>query len=104
MKSQNERRRHRMYVTKNTEYHFRDDVCIAVRDRSGERWLLTHQALERTLSGSVRFRANGDAYPTLELPGIGDALFFGDDGPDVVTSAVSAIDRPPRDVVTAYPM
>jgi len=27
-----DRRRHRIYVTKNTEYHFRDGFCIAVRD------------------------------------------------------------------------
>ena len=28
-----ERRRHRVFVTRNTEYHFRDGFCIAVRDR-----------------------------------------------------------------------
>ena len=28
-----ERRRHRVYMTRNTEYHFRDGVCVAVRDR-----------------------------------------------------------------------
>ena len=28
-----DRRRHRVYVTKNTEYHFRDGFCVAVRDR-----------------------------------------------------------------------
>ncbi|MFO0673294.1 MAG: hypothetical protein U0235_27385 [Polyangiaceae bacterium] len=26
-----DRRRHRVYVTKNTEYHFRDGFCVAVR-------------------------------------------------------------------------
>jgi hypothetical protein len=103
LNARRDRRRHRMYVTKNTEYHFRDEVCIAVRDRRVQRWLLTHQVLSRTLSGSVRFRANGDAYPTLEMPEVGDALFFGAGGPDVVTSAVAAIDRPAKEVVQDYP-
>lgn len=99
-----DRRRHRMYVTKNTEYHFRDDVCVAVRDRRGQRWLISHQVLDRRLSGSVRFRPSGEAYPTLDMPTVGDALFFGTEGPDVVTSAVAAIQRPPKDVVEAYPL
>lgn len=104
MKPKRERRRHRVYVTKNTEYHFRDDVCIAVRDRRNSRWLLTHAVLDRGITGSVRFRDSGEAYPSLERPAVGDALFFGDGGPDVVTSAVASIDRPAKDVVANYPM
>jgi len=98
-----ERRRHRMFVTRNTEYHFRDDVCVAVRDITKGSWQLYHQALDRPLSGAIRFRASGDAYPTLEEPRVGDALFFGAKGPDVITSAVSAIARPPKDLVDSYP-
>jgi hypothetical protein len=103
MKARRERRRHRVYVTRNTEYHFRDDVCVAVRDRQGHRWLLTHKALDRQLTGSVRFGTNGDAYPSLDEPDIGDALFFGMGGPDVVTSVVATIERPAKDVVSNYP-
>jgi hypothetical protein len=103
MNSRRDRRRHRVYVTQNTEYHFRDDRCVAVRDRRGERWQLLHLALARQLTGSVRFGSNGDAYPSLDEPAVGDALFFGEDGPDVVTSVVAAIDRPAKDVVLAYP-
>ncbi len=99
-----ERRRHRMYVTRNTEYHFRDDVCIAVRDRERGTWQLSHHALDRPLSGAIRFRQTGDAYPTLDQPEVGDALFFGAGGPDVITSAVSAIERPAKDVVESYPL
>lgn len=98
-----ERRRHCMYVTRNTEYHFRDGVCIAVRDRTTRRWLLAHTALARTLSGSVRFKEDGDAYPALDAPRIGDALFFGAEGPDVVTSVLTAIDRPAQETVSSYP-
>lgn len=91
-------------MTKNTEYHFRDDICVAVRDRHANRWLLTHQALDRPLTGSVRFGENGDAYPSLDAPEVGDALFFGVGGPDVVTSIVADIDRPAKDVVMNYPI
>ncbi|HEX2730766.1 MAG TPA: hypothetical protein VHM70_04145 [Polyangiaceae bacterium] len=99
-----ERRQRRMYVTRNTEYHFQGDVCVAVRDRSKGTWLLSHQALDRQLSGAIRFRDGGDAYPTLEEPGVGDALFFGSKGPDVITSLVAAIERPSREQVEAYPL
>ena len=34
-----ERRNRAMYVTANTEYHFRDGVCVAVRDRQSRSWL-----------------------------------------------------------------
>lgn len=92
-----------MYVTRNTEYHFQDGVCIAVRDRNKGSWLLSHQALDRPLSGAIRFRKGGEAYPTLELPRVGDALFFGTKGPDVITSEIAAIERPPKKVVREYP-
>ncbi len=93
-----------MYVTRNTEYHFRQGVCIAVRDRERGTWQLSHHALDRPLSGAIRFRESGDAYPTLEQPEVGDALFFGAGGPDVITSAVFAIERPEKDVVESYPV
>lgn len=98
-----ERRRHRMYVTRNTEYHFRGEVCIAVRDRHKGTWLLSHHALDRPISGAIRFRTTGDAYPTLDEPKVGDALFFGTQGPDVITSAIAAIERPPKELIEAYP-
>lgn len=103
MSARRDRRRHRVYITRNTEYHFRDDRCVAVRDRSAERWLPTHLALDRQLTGSVRFADSGEAYPSLDAPAVGDALFFGEGGPDVVTSVVAAIDRPSKDVVSIYP-
>ncbi|MEN9579247.1 MAG: hypothetical protein RJA70_2256 [Pseudomonadota bacterium] len=98
-----ERRHHRMYVTRNTEYHFRGTHCVAVRDRSAGTWQLAHKALSRSVTGSIRFRSGGDAYPSLELPRVGDALFFGCAGPEVITSAISAIERPKKDLVENYP-
>jgi hypothetical protein len=99
-----ERRNRAMYVTANTEYHFREGVCVAVRDRETRSWLLTHPALRRSLSGSVRFNRNLEAYPTLESPRVGEGLFFGSGGPDVVTSNLRSIGRPEKTTVSAYPL
>ena len=98
-----ERRRHRMYVTRNTEYHFRDGVCVAVRDRGSGSWLSSHLALNRKLSGGVRFQGNGTAIPCLEEPGVGDALFFGSGGRKLVTSLLCEIKRPEKKIVGFYP-
>lgn len=98
-----ERRQHRMYVTRNTEYHFRDQLCVAVRDRKTGRFLPSHLAVQRTLSGGVRYQSNGTAVPSCAPPRIGEALYFGDDGRELVTSLCSSIERPERQVVAAYP-
>ncbi len=98
-----ERRRHKMFVTRNTEYHFRDALCVAVRDRRSGSWLVAHMALLRKLGGAVRYQTNGVPVPSLAEPNVGDALFFDDDGRDLVTSSVCAVERPPKDVVQSYP-
>lgn len=104
MKTRRERRRHRVYVTRNTEYHMKDDTCIAVRDRRHGSWLVSHRALSGKLSGCVRFNPSGDAYPCLSRPEVGDALFLSVRGQDVITSAVTVVGRPERDVVQDYPL
>jgi hypothetical protein len=98
-----ERRRHRMFVTKNTEYHFRDAVCVAVRDRRSGTWLPSHLALHRRVSGRVRFQPNGVAIPDAGEPGVGEALYFGDDGRELVTSLLTSVERPAKLLVTSYP-
>ncbi|MCC6903676.1 MAG: hypothetical protein IT377_32210 [Polyangiaceae bacterium] len=98
-----DRRRHRMFVTKNTEYHFRDGVCVAVRDRRSESWLPAHLALQRKLSGRVRFQPNGVAIPDRGPPQVGEALYFGEDGRELVTSLLTAVERPAKVLVTSYP-
>jgi hypothetical protein len=97
-----ERRRHRVYVTRNTEYHFRDEVCVAVRDLKTQRWLVSHLAVERRLSGGVRMVAGGCAVPTSAPPKVGESLYFGDDGRELVTSALCSVERPEPEVVKAY--
>jgi hypothetical protein len=99
-----ERRKHRLYVTKNTEYHLKDGVCVAVRDRQRGTWRLKHEALRRPLTGAVRFSGGGDACPTFDMPEVGDALFFGEGGSDVLTSLLLDVRRPEKDVVENYPL
>jgi hypothetical protein len=99
-----ERRRRRIYVTRNTEYHFLDDVCVAVRSRESNKWRLGHAALNHALSGCVRFATDGDVQPKSREPELGDALFFADGGCDVITSTLIEIQRPSRDIVDSYPI
>jgi hypothetical protein len=91
-----------MYVTRNTEYHFRDQTCVAVRDRKTKVWKSEHLALRRKVTGTVRFYPNGTAIPTSEDPAVGEALYFGD-GKELVTSLLCAIERPDKLCVAQYP-
>jgi hypothetical protein len=92
-----ERRRNHVFVTRNTEYFMRDRVCVAVKDRSSEVWLEGHLALGRALSGSVRVLSNGAVVPRPEVPQVGEALYFADGGPELITSVLTAVDRPNHD-------
>lgn len=98
-----ERRQHRVYVTRNTEYHFRGQTCVAVRDRKTGRFFNSHLAVQRTLSGGVRYQSNGTAVPSCAPPQVGEALYFGEDGRELVTSLCSSIERPERRAVADYP-
>jgi hypothetical protein len=98
-----DRRRHRMYVTRNTEYHFRDGFCIAVRDRRTGEFLHGHLALRRRVHGSLTFSRNGGISPSTGEPRAGESLYFASAERDLVTSPLESVVRPPRDVVSAYP-
>lgn len=103
-----ERRQHRVYVTRNTEYHFRDRTCVAVRDRKTRQFLPSHLAIQRTLSGGVRYHSNGCAVPSFAPPQVGEALYF-EEGQgegstrELVTSLCSSIERPEPRLVASYP-
>ena len=92
-----------MFVTRNTEYHFRDAVCVAVRDLRSGTWLPSHLALHRRVTGRVRFHPNGVAIPDRGEPGVGEALYFGADGRELVTSLLTAVQRPQKGLVDSYP-
>lgn len=99
-----DRRQHRMFVTRNTEYHLRADLCVAVRDRHSNVWLEGHLAVGRRLTGAVRVPVRGrDAVPGDLEPSVGDALYFSDEQRQLVTSVLCAVERPRRDIVLSYP-
>jgi hypothetical protein len=97
-----ERRRHRVYVTRNTEYHFRDKLCVAVRDRRTGQFLRGHLAVDGRIDASLRFLPNGAMAPNANEPCAGESLYFASDGRDLVTSPLEKVERPARDVVAAY--
>lgn len=95
-----DRRIHRVFVTRNTEYHLRRDVCVAVRDRRTGRWYNGHEALRRRVSGAIRFFETGGVGAVPSLPDVGQSLYF--EGAQLVTSPVVKIERPPRYVLNHY--
>jgi hypothetical protein len=98
-----ERRRHRVYVTRNTEYHFRDGFCIAVRDRRTGDFLHGHLALRRRFQGGLKFFSNGGIAPNIGEPRPGESLYFSNDGQDLVTSPLERVERPSKELTQAYP-
>jgi len=101
--SSTERRVHKVFVTRNTEYHVRKDVCIAVRDRRSGEWLRGHLALRQRVHGGLRFTRAGGILPNLGSPDVGESIFFHAEGRDLVTSPVLVVDRPEKKIVQSYP-
>ena len=97
-----ERRRHRVFVTRNTEYHFRDGICVAVRDRRTGGFLHGHLALSRPLHGGIRFFPNGAIAPNPGEPQPGESLYFANEERDLVTSPLERIERPSKELTRAY--
>jgi hypothetical protein len=102
-----ERRRRFVYVTRNTEYHVLDEICVGVRDRNSGRWDDRHAALRRRLEGGVRVFPNGAVVPMLAPPSVGQPLYFDlddeEEGDQLVTSRVQSIDRPRLEDLGRYP-
>ena len=98
----NERRVHKIFVTRNTEYHVRKDTCVAVRDRRTGEWMRAHLALRSRVSGALRFTPAGGIQPNLGSPRVGDSLFFQATGRDLVTSTIISVERPEKAITDAY--
>lgn len=101
-----ERRRHRVLVTLNSEYHCRDGICVAVKNRRTDQFVPEHPALGKHISGGLRFNDKGGidaATAGLDLHP-GEQVLFSDDGEErtVITSPLSAIVRPSKDIVDGY--
>ncbi|MGZ3453615.1 MAG: hypothetical protein ACXVEF_28685 [Polyangiales bacterium] len=99
-----DRRRHKLYVTHNTEYHTRDGICVAVRDRGTGQWIENHKALGHKMSGALHTPRTPEDFPFRAVPQPGDQVVF-DNGRKhhVITSEVERITRPPREIVAIYP-
>jgi hypothetical protein len=97
-----ERRRNKMFVTRNTEYFLVADVCVAVRDRRTGAWLEGHLAVGRALSGGVKVLRNGEAIPVEEAPQVGEALYFSEGGRELITSVLCSVERPSRELAQQY--
>ncbi len=98
-----ERRIHRVFVTRNSEYHLRRDRCVAVRERHSGMWLKEHVALGHRATASIRYSDDGIAGLERTLPCVGDSLYFSRPQKDpVVSSPVTAVERPQKDIVSQY--
>ena len=93
-----ERRRHRVYVTRNTEYHVRDRRCVAVRDRRTGDFMQGHLAIERRIEGGLKFFRNGSIAPNPGDPEPGESLYFASEGRDLVTSPLESVERPSKEL------
>jgi hypothetical protein len=98
-----DRRVHKVFVTRNTEYHLRRGVCIAVKDRTSGEWLQAHLALSQKIHGGLRFTRAGAIQANAGQPLVGESLFFHAAGRDLVTSPVLSVERPDKQIVAQYP-
>lgn len=93
-----ERRIHKVFVTRNTEYYVREQLCVAVRDRSTGKWVTGHFAVDRAIMGAIRYLDSGALSAAPGLPQVGESMYFEELGGDLVTSAVVAVERPAREL------
>lgn len=97
-----ERRIHKVFVTRNTEYHLKGATCVGVRDRESGEWLRSHFAVERPVVGAIKFFDSGAMSASPGLPRVGESMYFEDLGRDLVTSCVVSVERPRPEVVAEY--
>ena len=101
----------RVLVTVNTEYHIRDNVCVAVRSRGAGAFFSIHGAIGRRVDGYI------ETHPrTKEMvlarrsanPKIGHVICFCPGGmirPEdaMVTSAIVEMRPPTEEEIASYP-
>jgi len=92
------RRRHVVYLTRNTEYHCRDRECVGVRDRRSGVWSRGHPALRSRIMGAV----SSDLRRLASEPTVGMRLVFETAAETVMTTRLRVIGRPDREAVFAY--
>ena len=92
-----DRRRHKMFVTKNSEYHFRDSECVGVRDRNTGRWVWKHKALRALLTGYLDKERR-----VWSQPGRGRRLHLITPEGWLVTSPLTDMGRPSKADIWSY--
>ena len=97
-----ERRIHRVFVTRNTEYHLRKETCVGVRVRATGEWVDGHFACNLPIAGAIRFFDSGAMTANPGLPQVGESIYFEASGRDLVTSSVISVERPRAETVAAY--
>ena len=97
-----ERRIHKVFVTRNTEYHVRKATCVGVRDRESGCWMTTHFALNLPVAGAIRFFESGALAAAPGLPQVGESMYFEARGRDLVTSSIVSVERPKADTGSTY--
>jgi hypothetical protein len=98
-----ERRRHRVVVTHHTEYHFRDDLCVMVRETKKSGWDMAHSARGRRLAGQVKWARSGVSVVREHPIEPGSCLYFADESGELLTSRIVRVERPARRLVEQYP-
>jgi hypothetical protein len=93
-----ERRRHVVYLTRNTEYHCRGRECVGVRDRRSGYWSREHPALRGAVVGGLE----ADRRRFAIEPAVGLRLVFACEGGTVMTTRLRLVGRPDRESVFAY--
>lgn len=94
-----ERRKHRVLITENTEYHLRANRCVGVRDPITGEWQPSHRAIGRELQAGLRMMPSGSLKVSFGHAGVGDQICFSN---DLVTTPVMRIARPGLDTVERY--
>jgi len=89
-----ERRRHRLFVTRHTEYHLRQEQCVGVRNRESGAWFRRHAAL-RAYALYVPPADDSDQW-------LGQRLMFARGGDTITTSPIVSIERPVLAVLPHY--
>ncbi len=95
-----ERRRHRVFVTQNTEYHLRDRLCVGVRDLWTGDWRGDHPAVGKRLYGALRPTKKG--LEALDHPEVDSMLWFENGENDILTSRLTQTTRPEKRIVESY--
>jgi hypothetical protein len=97
-----DRRIHRVFVTRNSEYHLKLNTCVAIRDRKTGEWQQRHLALYRDVSGSIAYSANGNIRVNPGLPKVGESMYFDAHDCELITSAIVSVERPRYTTVVHY--